>query len=221
MRDRNPLSPWNPSIPTEISPSEFEKTVLAWLRQWRSGDNPQIEVEHLGTVEGAGGEYEIDVLVKINVLGGAVVVVLVECKHQGRPVEREDVLVLEAKLRDVAAHKGMLFSTSGFQKGALQYATAHGIATIAVVNGSWLYETKSVGNGLVEPPPWVRFDPYAGIRMTSTDTGISCDTINLERIDALKEWFAGVPQPSSYKLRPKPRILRSNEPDPARQGRLF
>jgi restriction system protein len=122
--------------------------------------------------------------------------------------------VLEAKLRDVAAHKGMLFSTSGFQKGALQYATAHGIATIAVVNGRWLYETKSVGNGLVEPPPWVRFDPYAGIRMTSTDTGISCDTINLERIDALKEWFAGVPQPSSYNSNPAHSGIRGGRRTP-------
>ena len=80
------------------------------------------------------------------------------------------------------------FGTS--KKVASKDATAHGIATIAVVNGKWLYETKSAGSSSVEPPPWVRFDSYAGIRMTSTDGGISSHTIDLERVDALKEWFA-------------------------------
>ena len=190
MRDRNPLSPWNPRVPAEITPSEFEKIVLAWLRRCWAGDNQQIEAKHLGTIAGVGGEYKIDVLVKISVFGGAEVVVLAECKHQGRPVEREDAMVLKARLLDVGAHKGMLFSTSGFQKGALKYATAHRIAAIAVVDGRWLYETKNIGSGLVEPPPWERFDAYAGIRMTSTEAGISCHTIGLEQVEALKEWFA-------------------------------
>jgi restriction system protein len=189
VRDRNPLSPWNPSIPAEITPSEFEDLVLAWLRKC-GPDNELIEAEHLGTMDGAGGEYKIDVLVRLNVFGGAVVVILVECKHQGRPVERDEAMVLEAKLRDVGAHKGMLFSTSGFQKGAIQYATAHGLAMIAVVNGEWLYGTRSTGNGPVAPPPWVRLDRFAGLRMTSTDSSISCHTIELGRVDALKEWLA-------------------------------
>ena len=189
MRDGNPLSPWNPRIPTDISPSEFEELVLAWLRKCGCDDNQQIEAEHLGIMEGTGGEYKIDVLVRLSIFGGAVVVVLVECKHQGRPVEREDAMVLEAKLRDVGAHKGMLFSTSGFQRGALQYATAHGIATIAVVHGKWLYETKGIGSGPAEPPPWAKFDPYAGLRMTSTLEGIACHTIKLGQVDTLKEWL--------------------------------
>jgi restriction system protein len=189
--DRNPQSPWNPGVPAEITPNEFEKLVLAWLRRCADGVNPQIEAEHLGVVQGAGGGYKIDVLVRLTVFGGAVVVVLVECKHQARPVEREDAMILEAKLRDVGAHKGMLFSTSGFQKGAIQYAAAHGIATVAVVYGEWLYETKAAGSRPAKPPPWMRLDPYAGVRMTASGEGISCHTIELARVDALREWFAG------------------------------
>jgi hypothetical protein len=45
------------------------------------------------------------VLVRFLALGGASFVVLVECKHQARPVEREDVRVLEARLRDVNAQE--------------------------------------------------------------------------------------------------------------------
>ena len=188
--DRNPESPWNPRVPADISPTQFEELVLAWLQRCSADAGQEIDARHLGVVQGEGGEYRIDVLVNLTVLGGARLAVLVECKHQARPVEREDTMVLEAKLRDVGAHKGMLFSTSGFQKGALQYAAARGIATIAVVHGTWLYATRAAGGGPVQPPPWVRSDPHVGLRMTSTDKGISCHTIELARVDALREWFA-------------------------------
>src|ERR1700704_4856014 len=105
---RNLLSPWNPSVPAKLTPAEFEETIRAWLQKWAHSSGQKIEAEHLGPIMGGGGEYKIDVLVKIEIFGGATVVVLVECKHQRRPVEREDVMVLEAKLRDVGAHKGML-----------------------------------------------------------------------------------------------------------------
>jgi restriction system protein len=190
VRDRNPLSPWNPSIPTEITPSEFELLVLSWLRRCSPTGDELIQSEHLGTIDGAGGEYKIDVLVRLKVFDGAVVVILVECKHQARPVEREEAMVLEAKLRDVGAHKGMLFSTSGFQRGAIKYATAHGLATIAVVNGEWLYETKSMGSAPVTHPTWARFERFAGLRMASADSSVSCHTIELGRVDALTEWLA-------------------------------
>lgn len=162
----------------------------AWLRKCGPTGDALIEAEHLGTITGVGGDYRIDVLVRLNIFGGAIVAILVECKHQRRPVERDEAMVLEAKLRDVGAHKGMLFSTSGFQKGAIQYATAHGIATIAVVNGKWLYETRGIGNEPEEPPPWARYDRFAGLRMTSTDNGISCHTIESGSVDGLQEWLA-------------------------------
>ncbi len=98
MRDRNPLPPWNPRVPAEIKPCEFEKIVLGRLRKCWTGDDQQIEAKHLGTIKGTRGEYKIDVLAKINVFRGAEVIVLVECKHQRRPVERRDEMVLKAKL---------------------------------------------------------------------------------------------------------------------------
>jgi restriction system protein len=188
--NRNPESPWNPSVPADITPAKFEEIVLAWLCKCSAGDNQRIETEHLGVVQGGGGKYKIDVLVKLPVFREAVVVILVECKHQARPVERDEALALEAKLRDVAAHKGMLFSTSGFQKGAIEYATARGIATVTVVRGEWLYETRGAPRGPVKPPPWVQFDSYAGIRVASTGKGISSHTIAPEQIEALMEWIA-------------------------------
>ena len=121
--------------------------------------------------------------------GGALFVVLVECKNQTRPVERDEVMVLESKIRDVNAQKGMLFSTSGFQSGAIEFASAKHIATVSIVEGKWLYETRAAGPARAEPPPWVHVDPFAGIRVTKTPSGISCHTIELARLDAIDEWL--------------------------------
>jgi restriction system protein len=189
--DTNPDSPWNPRVPVEISPTEFEKLVLEWLRLAAEQQKQTIMARHLGVAYGAGGEYKIDVLVSFSALGGALFVVLVECKHQARPVERDDVMVLESKLRDTNAQKAMLFSTSGFQSGALDFASAKSIATVTIVEGEWLYETRAAGNKPAQQaPPWVHFDPYMGILMAKTTTGVSCHSLEVSRLEAIEEWLA-------------------------------
>ena len=35
----------------------------------------------------------------------------------------------------MGAHKEMLFTTSGFQSGAIKYAKAHGIALVSIIGG--------------------------------------------------------------------------------------
>ena len=199
--DRRPDSPWNPQVPAHISPAQFEALVLEWLRLASKRQHQNITATHLGVVHGEGGEYKVDVLVTFTALGGAGFTVLVECKHQGRPLEREDVMVLESKHRDVNAQKAIIFSTSGFQSGALEFAATKHIASVTVVDGSWLYETKSFDAKPAEPPPWVHFDRYAGLRVRTSDSAdISCHTIESGRVDALEEWLAdetATPEPQA------------------------
>lgn len=135
---RNRNSPWNPAVPVALSPTDFELQVRDWLSRGASGLD-SFQAAHQGSVSGQGGEYSIDVLAELTLFSGAKIVVLAECKHQRRPVQREEVLILEGKLRDVGGHKGMLFSTSGFQEGAIRLAGARGIATVTVLDGRWLY----------------------------------------------------------------------------------
>jgi restriction system protein len=193
--DGNPDSPWNPRVPADISPTEFEKLVLEWLRRAAGRQKQTIEAQHLGVAQGDGGEYKIDVLVTFHAFQGALFLVLVECKHQRRPVEREDVMVLESKMRDVHAQKGLLFSTSGFQSGALVFAATKRIGTVAVVEGEWLYETSAAGSRPIKPPPWAHSDRYKGIRMTTRPDGgnILCHTIELACVDAIDEWLTDKP----------------------------
>lgn len=193
--EQNPESPWNPAIPVAITPTEFELQVRDWLT--RAASIGAFEAKHQGVVSGQGGEYAIDVLARLIIFSGAEIVVLAECKHQRRPVERDEILVLEGKLRDVGAHKGMLFSTSGFQRGAIQVAASRRIATVTFLDGKWLYETKSVGPSS-PPPSWVRLPRFAGQRLTPTEGGCSCHVIDDDQVDAIREFLAspeGTPTP--------------------------
>lgn len=88
MRRRNPNSPWNPAYSVEVTPKEFEEQVVNWLRS--GGESPEkFKANHLQHLSGAGGDYEFDAVAEFIILGGAQVIILVECKRHSRPVERE------------------------------------------------------------------------------------------------------------------------------------
>lgn len=96
---------------------------------------------------------------------------LVECKNHVRPVEREDVQVLADRLRATGAQKGILFSTNGFQRGAIHYARNHRIALVRVIEGKFIYETRAVWSGGHRPlpPPWANIPAYVGQLVLATD----------------------------------------------------
>lgn len=155
-----------------ITPTEFEKQVEAWLERGSDGLK-KFRVSHRKMLKGPGGQYEIDVVAEFEALGGASIIVLVECKHynSSNRIKRDTVMTLHAKVQDLGAHKGILFSTSGFQKGALQYARAHGVATVHVQDGASIgYETKELGSA-PQRPPWVPEYKYVGWLVTLTDEG--------------------------------------------------
>ena len=160
---------------------------MAWLRA-SGGTLEQFTVEHLKHLGGPGGDYEFDAVANFTILKGAKIKILVECKRYSQPVEREKLLALWAKLQDVKAHKAMMFATCGFQSGALSYAESYGIATIAFVEGSFLYGTKGAGPS-VPPPSWAGLPRYAGIFMRHSDRGIQYSTIDLKYTEALSKWL--------------------------------
>lgn len=80
---------------------------------------------------------------------------LVECKRYRAPVDREKVQALLSKMQSVGAQKGILFSTSGFQSGAIEFAQIHGIALVELVDRRSTYLTKSLENDDLLPWPQV------------------------------------------------------------------
>jgi restriction system protein len=149
-----------------LTPLEFERFVVAALREQGVGLS-DFRVTHLEPVAGVDGTYAMDAVARFTALG-ADFTVLIECKHQRRRVERDVIQVLVDKLRSTSSHKGMVFSSGGFQRGALEYAKKHGVALVKVVDGRSLYQTRSVAPTRFYPPGLPR---YAGWLLEWTVSG--------------------------------------------------
>jgi translation initiation factor 2 beta subunit (eIF-2beta)/eIF-5 len=54
-------------------------------------------------------------------------VTIVECKRWKDPVSRDRIDVLAATVEDLGASKGVMFTTSGYEEGAKQYAEHKGL----------------------------------------------------------------------------------------------
>jgi hypothetical protein len=93
-------------------------------------------------IEGADGEYNFDATVRFR-FGGMDFLVLVEAKRHTNPIKRELVQVLHSKLQSVGAQKAAMISTAPYQRGALKYAMAHGIALATITEGRFVFEMRS------------------------------------------------------------------------------
>ena len=137
----------------DILPQDFELEVQRMLAATDLTIR-DFKASHLELIEGADGSYKIDVSVRFELLG-AQFLVLVECKRHKKAVEREDVQVLYSKMQSLGAQKGMFFSTSPFQSGAVKFAQEHHIALVFVTHSKYNYITKRLGGTLDtrEGPP--------------------------------------------------------------------
>lgn len=143
-----------------ISPEGFELQVKAWLES-SSSTLQSFSAEHRKELSGVDGEYEIDVIARFKAFESAEFLVLVECKKHKHPIKREVVQCLRQKQLSMGAHKAMLVSTSPFQSGAHEFARAHGIALVEIINGMAVYIQASAKRR-VQPIPESAED-YAGI----------------------------------------------------------
>jgi restriction system protein len=107
-------------------------------------------------------------------------------------VEREDVQILADKVRAAGAQKGILFATNGFQRGALEYARAHGIALVRVVDGALTYETRAdpPAGPRPAPPPWANIPPFVGQLVTQGDGGsVHVSVVDRSNVDSLRDFI--------------------------------
>ena len=115
----------------ELSPDDYERLVSKLMQTHLGGDHAgAMRVLRKKKYLGKSGQYhEIDVAIEIS-FGAMDLVVLVECKRHNRPVGVEDVMTLKYRLSDIAAHKGIIVSTNGFQAGTVRVARAERIALV-------------------------------------------------------------------------------------------
>ncbi|MFG5379816.1 restriction endonuclease [Yoonia sp. R2-816] len=178
---------WNPKHPIEVTPEEYEKQVVSWL-QSAGRELQEFTVNHLEKIHGEGGEYSIDGWAEFEIFGGAKVCVLIECKKHRRPVVRDVILGVHAKAQAVGAQKSIVFSTSGFQSGAVEFAASAGVALVVFVDGKATYFTRS-REALSEAHYPPDLPEFAGqmVRAEANKTTISILTD--EWTTPLEEWF--------------------------------
>jgi len=170
----------------DLTPTEFEDYVRDWLVATGAVVS-DFNVTRLEHIPGAGGEYEIDVVARLTLFEGAELVVLVECKHHKNPIKRDVIMVLESKLRDTKAHKGMLFSTADFQSGATDFAFVHKIATLRVTDAGMQYLTRSLS---------VNQSAFSGAGAiawlcTPVENGVQMSIVSKAEGEALANWLRG------------------------------
>lgn len=148
------------NINANISPIEFELLVKEFL-EGTGKELKDFRSIHDAILCSSDGEYQIDVFVEFEALG-ITFKVIAECKRHKSAIKREVVQLLNDKLRATGTNKGIIFSTSGYQSGAVQFAKEHGIALIRVIEGRFTYITKSANEKNYDPPTWVEIPKYVG-----------------------------------------------------------
>ena len=98
-------------------------------------------------------EYSMDLSVLISI-GGADRGVLIECRSEHNPVLAEAVLALSTRLQSAAAQHAIMFSTSGYDPGAVNEAKQHGIPVLTVADGKSAFARSAWGMA-GQPPAWV------------------------------------------------------------------
>jgi restriction system protein len=170
----------------KITSVQFELEVKRYLES-TAGKLKDFQTVHRESMDGQDGTYEIDITARFRIFG-ADFLVLVECKNHKNHIKREHVQMLHAKQVSLSAQKAMLFATTPFQDGAVEYANQHGIALVQLASGETLYFTKS-GNHtpLPDSPPC-----YVGwliVQHDGASDGVSHSLVNAQYPDALNKFL--------------------------------
>ncbi|MCC7317032.1 MAG: restriction endonuclease [Bacteroidales bacterium] len=169
-----------------MTSEEFELTVFSYLNEIGS-ELDKFEIKHNTKESAPDGTYQIDVKASFEALG-VTINVLVECKHHKLPIKRETIQVLNDRLQSLGAQKGIMFSTSPFQSGCIEYAEKHGIALVRMIDGRYNYQTKSFESKTIHYPE--DLSKYVGEYIYNKN-GDNYTTYNLQSgwIDGLKEFI--------------------------------
>ena len=178
----------------DLTAGELETWVAAVLTS--VGDQEgvsELVVQTHERVAGVDGTYDLDATVRFRAFGMDFLT-LVEVKQHRHPIKRELVQVLHSKVQSVGAQKGIMFSTSHFQSGALAYAKTHGIALVFVTEGRLTIERRSAD----DLPPLSKevaeewgIEPIAGtyFGMGDSEGSTACAYIGPDRPDLVTTYL--------------------------------
>jgi hypothetical protein len=85
------------------------------------------------TIQGARAVHDVDVTARLNI-AGVELLWLIECKAWKRAVPKERVLTFRGVVEDIGADRGLLFSESGFQAGAISAAQSTNVTLTSMTD---------------------------------------------------------------------------------------
>jgi restriction system protein len=170
----------------KITSVQFELEVKKYLES-TSGKLKDFQTVHRESMDGQDGTYEIDITARFRIFG-ADFLVLVECKNHKNHIRREHVQMLHAKQVSLVAQKAMLFATTPFQDGAVEYANQHGIALVQLASGETLYFTKS-GNRTPLPDSLPAYVGWLIGQHEGARAGVSYSLVAPNHPDALNKFL--------------------------------
>ena len=172
-------------INAEISPIEFEHLVHGFIKDLGKELKTFVAI-HDDKIKSNDGDYQIDIHAIFEFLG-ANFSVLIECKRHKNSIKREIVQILFDKLRATGSQKGIIFSTSGFQEGAVRFAKEHGIALVRLIEGRFTYIAKSQDSQQFNPPSWADIPKFVG----EFNNGSSISYLQEGYLEALHDFLFG------------------------------
>ncbi|MEM9271525.1 MAG: restriction endonuclease [Cyanobacteria bacterium P01_F01_bin.143] len=134
-----------------VDPEEYELIVKDLVEaQFTSVIDGECTSYHRRQYLGKSGHHhEIDVSIEFRV-NGMKFIVLIECKSYRNKVGISEVLEFSSRIDDIGAHKGVMVTTCGFQKGAIVFAKSKGITCAVVIGGVWTRESPDISAFSVE-----------------------------------------------------------------------
>lgn len=111
--------------------TEFELQTKAHFEvRLKQSFNQSIPVKHREKLTSLlGNTYEIDLHFEFH-LQDIKYLTLIECKYWNTNVTREKVNAFKSVIDDLKAHKGVIVTCKGFQRGAVEYAKSQGIGLL-------------------------------------------------------------------------------------------
>lgn len=100
-------------------------------------------------------KIKVDVSFNYKIAKGANVLFLVECKCYNHSVSVDEVEEFHSKIDDIGAHKGIMVTTVGFQKGTIKAARGRGISLALITTehqpGEMRYVVNAAGSFSFRP----------------------------------------------------------------------
>jgi Restriction endonuclease len=110
-----------------MTSSEYEEYVTNIVRQFDFCKQAQISNNRKFQGKRQPGEYEIDIAVELNFSDIIYFLMIIECKHWNRPVDRPVIQSLAQTKDAISAHKAVVAALKGFSEEAEAVAVAHNI----------------------------------------------------------------------------------------------